>query len=716
MPSSGASNARPPGEHQWDPNLRVLAYTRQSTKDQTSIPDQDRVILEWLARRGLSVRPENIYVDEQSGQEDIRPGWQMVRERIRSGEFDLVIGYSQSRMFRDLYEAVDFSEEIRRYGVRCVFAAEDRILNEDDSSQQFFEMQAVIDQQYARGLANHVRTSQETLFLNGMVSGTVSFGYEAQPVPGPRTDRPRCKLAVSETDSSHVRTAFRLCDEGMSIASIIKEFNVRGIPVPSNGRSRCWTRTMIRKMLSNPRYIGDWSYGVKKNIRIRGRRKRGVKRKQPLRTLHFEHLRIIDDSLFYRVQQRLAAHKHKAGRRPKDGDHKTRPRALNGFYVCPKHDRSLIVAGLHGRYMECPECKRDSKPALVSLLPRERSLNLICQALADAAKNNVALRKLVVQKCREAEAARNRPDVSAIDGLRRQIDKLTQQISFIRATSGNTDFDRAEGSREIAQAQGDRLALQSQLAEIEANAKQKVEIPSRDEVEERIDDLCYTLERAGQSDRPADLTDLRRIIELLTGGRIVVTQQGNPNPKGGWLRLTFRSRLLSYLLGHYGVSCVDDEGSEIVIDVRRELAHERIADEVKRLAGEGWPTAKIAKEFGRGKSVITAALKHWHVSRGLEPPDYRSLRSRLKQREAPKYQRIAEEASRLADTTSMLIDEIAEQVHACPDTTAKAINWWRQDHNLPKVDFRHRRKEVMEQRRRQKANRDRDDSRSAASS
>ena len=85
-----------------------------------------------------------------------------------------MIGHSRSRMFRDTLESAQFYEDIRQHGVFCVYAAENRVLTDDDASRLYFRMQAIIDEEGAVGLANHVRTAQETLFLHGYVHGTIS--------------------------------------------------------------------------------------------------------------------------------------------------------------------------------------------------------------------------------------------------------------------------------------------------------------------------------------------------------------------------------------------------------------------------------------------------------------------------------------------------------------------------------------------------------------
>lgn len=687
--------------------LRVVIYARQSTEFQASLDDQIRVCTEWAERNGLSVQPDSIYTDEQSGQEANRPSWQTLREAIRAGKVNVFVVHNQSRMFRDVGEAISFWNDAERYEVWLVAAAENQILNDGESSLDSFLMRAVCDQRQARGLASHIRTAQETLFLRGEVHGTVTYGYRGEPVDGRPTKRgrPRCKIAIDTVESGWVRTVFRWfgVDE-WTISKIVRELNNRGVPVRRTSRTRRWTHTIVRKMLGNPRYVGDWEYGRTKRVKVTGQKTQymcGVEREQPLRTAHAEHLRIIDDVLWGKVQQRLANHKRRAGRRPRDGDRKARPLILNDMYVCEQHNCNMVTGGSYGKYMLCPRCHEQAEPALVSMLPRQRSLELICRELAGAIRGNAGLVDEVVRFCQEEERRRQGPDVSGLKRLKGEESNLKRRIEFIYRSAGSDDGAGDVRRQELKNASAELAAVRGKIAELEAAASRPVVVPTKEEVIRRVDDLCYTLLQAAESSEPRDAAELRRILQMLTGGRIVVSQQGEPRPQRGWPRITFWSKLMSYVLMGYGVHHDEDDGVEVSIDVRRHPTHEVISDAVKELADQGVPVAVIAKKFNVGKVTITKALRYWHTSRGLEPPDYRSLRSRLKQRSLPKYQAIAEEAARLAEEPLLLIEEIAERVGTCCDTAKKAIKWWRQRHGQPVTDFRHRRKEVTKQRRKQ---------------
>src|SRR5438270_560148 len=75
-----------------------------------------------------------------------------------------------------------------------------------------------------------------------------------------------------------------------------------------------------------------------------------VAREESLGQRQFEELRIVPDALWYAAQKHLLA-APKNGGAPAGGGRKSRPRPLNGLFVCPAHGRPLSVGGAHAKVM-----------------------------------------------------------------------------------------------------------------------------------------------------------------------------------------------------------------------------------------------------------------------------------------------------------------------------------------------------------------------------
>jgi site-specific DNA recombinase len=669
---------------------------------QNSLDDQLRVCREAAAKRNLVLADEDIFYDRETGQLASRPGWEAVKARVQAGNIRAVIGFSLSRMFRNLSEALTFWDVVRRYNITLVLASENEELCDDDRSEQFFQMRAMIDEWYARSLSNHIRTAQETLLLGRFVFGTITYGYRGEPVAGVETKsgRQRCRLVIDQEEATWVRTIFKwFTEERRPIVRIVKDLNACGAPVRGNRRVHCWSYAIVRRMLGNPRYRGDWSYGDTKAVIVDRRYKCGVKREKPLRTVHYDELCIIDDVQWAAAQKQLANYRERVGRRAKVSNKKKHPRCLSPLFRCEVHRVPLVVTGTSGIYQTCPECKKKREPDLVSILHREKAQMMVCNKLAELIQGSSELVELTVAECQAQARDMQQPDTSRLDQLQRARQKLTDRIEFILANSGETAVDKAESARAVKDARGRRADLDLELETLKMAMRQPLRVPKVGEVKALMQELTEILVRGALSAEPQDAADVYRVVTALTGGEILVSQAGERKRQRGWPRLKMRSGLLPYLLGHFGAQVNEDAVDEITIDLRRPLRHEQIADKVKELYDQNWTMARIAKKLGVGNYTLTKALRHWYHSRGLPGPDHRGRHERLKQGPVHKFEQIAEAVGRLAEDDSLLIEDIAKRVGADRNTVTKALNYWRQQHGLPKLDFRHRRKSVMAQRR-----------------
>src|SRR5205823_9135167 len=94
---------------------------------------------------------------------------------------------------------------------------------------------------------------------------------------------------------------------------------------------------------------------------------RQVARREPLKAVQIEDLRLVPDDRWYQAQALLVKEAGKvAGRKPRDGDAASRPRVLNGLFYCPAHNRKLYVGGVDGKYLVCKDCRglpADRRPA-----------------------------------------------------------------------------------------------------------------------------------------------------------------------------------------------------------------------------------------------------------------------------------------------------------------------------------------------------------------
>ena len=355
-------------------------YARYSSRHQDSIADQVRKLFEFAVARRIFVPRDAVCFDAAvRGAKDRRPGLDRLRSILARKAVNILLVFATNRLYRKTYKALQFvEEEVVERGIRAVFVSSGVDTADRERWRMMLQAYAMIDEFVGGMYAANVRAAHEGLFAGGLVCGTIPFGYLGVELPDQksRRQRPRRALAIDPATGPWVEQAFQwFAEDHLSIGEVVRRFNDdRSIPRSPRGVDGRWTHEAIRYMLTNPRYRGWWEYGARENVwQSKKDYTRRVPRDQPLRAAPFEALRIVSDELWYRAQQRLTrADRSGAGRKPRGGDPRSRPRLIHGLFVCPVHDHILYVGGNFGKTLFCKACQglTAAKRPLYSFLPR----------------------------------------------------------------------------------------------------------------------------------------------------------------------------------------------------------------------------------------------------------------------------------------------------------------------------------------------------------
>lgn len=671
-------------------------YARYSTRFQGSIVDQVRAMLQEALRRGIHVPREWVFFDlaVRGGKND-RHGLNRLRDLLAQRQVQVLLLFATSRLFRKLQHTLAFVDQVvKEWGIRCIFVKSGIDSDDKQRWEMLLQMHGMIDQFSVAMHGEHVRAAHEGLFDKLQVYGTIPFGYTGEPIPGQVTKRnlPRRRIIIDPETAPWVKTIFRwYVEEHLSIETIVQQLNDNtDIPLSPKCTTGMWTYLAVHALLENPCYRGFWRYGAKENIWISSKDySRQVERPEPLRQAQIEELRIVTDEVWYAAQKRLAEGKqNKAGRKPKDGDRKSRPRLLNGLFWCPEHDRPLQVGGAKGLAMICPCCR--ALPAatrpLYSFLNRVLALKLTCEALAQLIRQQTQLVNDVIVACQAEAAALQQPDPQRLAELRTVVERLTRAITFNQRNVGVTPEEQEETARTIRELRTQRNAALTELRVLEGGPSRMIRIPNADDVRARIDNLGQVLVNAGNGSEATCLR-VREVIRLLTGDRIDLYQQGERRPQQGWLQGRFRVGLLSFLVNDVmdgGAAATNNNPAiEVVIDYLEPTLRESEADRAKELYGQGLMNKEIAAQLGCGRNWVTKLLKQWFASRGLPMVDGRQRRSSLpkKQVNTTMYEQLAEEAKQLWDQ-GLADVQIAARLNCSPPTVVAAVEHWHRSQGL----------------------------------
>jgi DNA invertase Pin-like site-specific DNA recombinase len=671
-------------------------YARYSSKFQDSVEDQVRECRQWAEDHGYYVPDDLIFIDRaKSGRLRRRPGRLAMQAALEKGRFDVLVVFATSRLERNDYRIQQFvREEIVERGKRVVFINSG--VDTDESGWHLkLTIHGIVDAQQAAAGRAHIQAAQGGMLLKGYVNGTITYGYRGDEVAGPKTrkDKPRRIYAVDPVTALWVKQIFNwYVHDRLSRGEIVRRLNEAKAPLPPRCGTDQWTDLAVKGILANARYRGLWQYGAREAVLLSGKDYvRQRPRPKALQEVQREDLRVVDDETWFKAQALRADNPHNAaGRKPVDGDRGSRPKLLNGLLQCGYHDRTLVVGGGNGGAYMCPKCKGNANGKLFTLLDRSLAMQMVCEKVAELVCGDEKLVEGIVAACRRAVEAGQRPDPAKIAELEGHRDKVTKHISSVLRMFTESDEDRRENEAQVAELRRQRAAIDAELARLRAAETASVCVPTPDEVRAQLCELARALKEGAGSEDAASIGRARRVIEEITGGKILIYQAGPREKYKGWVRGVFTARVVALAARGFGVCLSDQPAAEIEIEFRRPPVHEQIAEEVKKLWDEGLTYKQIAQRVKWNRNIVAKALAYWHESRGLPAPDGRHHIGRLK-RQPCLAEQIADRVMEMVDRR-VPIKDIAKQLGTSRNRVTEAIGIWHQHRNLPAPDGRGLRK------------------------
>lgn len=238
--------------------LRAAAYVRKSTEDgldqEYNSLDCQRDAIESYVRSQMAngwTLIDKLYSDPgYSGGNLDRPGVQELIKDVKAGLIDIVVVYKLDRLSRSIMNFAELSRIFDAHNVAFVSvtqqidtsnAAGRMLLNILISFAQF-EREMSIDR-----IRDKVRACKE----RGMwVGGPVPFGYRVE----------RKKLVIDPATAPTVVRIFDLYARHGEPMRVARELAKAGV-APIAGQP--WSAKAVRRIVSNPRYVGDAKFGDK---------------------------------------------------------------------------------------------------------------------------------------------------------------------------------------------------------------------------------------------------------------------------------------------------------------------------------------------------------------------------------------------------------------------------------------------------------------------
>ena len=240
--------------------MKAALYARVSSERQDvdlSITAQLKALREYAARNGHEIAKE--YVDEaESGKTTARPAFrEMIAAARRSQKtFEIILVWKYSRFARSREDSIVFKTMLRKNGVKVVSINEP---SDDTPTGKLLEaMIESLDEFYSANLGEEVsRGLRESASRGFYMPSVPPYGYRRVKVKDGIKDRP--KLEIEPNQAQIITHIFKLVFEGKGAQEIAKQINSEGVLGP---RRKGWTKTTIRKIISNEVYTGTMVWGV----------------------------------------------------------------------------------------------------------------------------------------------------------------------------------------------------------------------------------------------------------------------------------------------------------------------------------------------------------------------------------------------------------------------------------------------------------------------
>ncbi|MFZ5633202.1 MAG: recombinase family protein [Bacillota bacterium] len=233
--------------------MHAAIYIRVSTDDQARYGYSLAEQREACGRRATSLGASSIteYADEGiSGSLLDRPGLNSLREAVKNGQIDIIIVRDPDRLSRKLAHQLLITEEFEKAGVRLEFLDFD--WKDTPEGRLFYSIRGAIAEYEREKIRDRmVRGKNQKARQGGIPIGFYAYGYVYDQETG--------EIHVDEDEAVVVKNIYTwFISEDIGMNGIAKRLNVAGTPT-RKGKG-VWHRNVIRQILVNPVYKGQWRY------------------------------------------------------------------------------------------------------------------------------------------------------------------------------------------------------------------------------------------------------------------------------------------------------------------------------------------------------------------------------------------------------------------------------------------------------------------------
>ncbi len=282
-------------------------YARKSTEDERSAEDgksierQREHATAFAEKHGWRVDPDLVFSDEATSGAEFkrRPGLARLLAALESKAFDALIVMEQSRLGRDTIRTLALVQAIQDAGVTIYGYLDGREITVDGEMGEVESfMKGWKDTQVRRDSRKRVRDAFAPKKLRGWALGQKRYGYAITRVGD------HSEYVIDEKQKAVVLRAFQLAADGLGDKRVADALAREQVPAPG---PKGWSKEVIRRMLSNPVYVGRLVYDTVTFVDKGGKASKRVRvPEERWTTVDAPHLAIVAPELWEAVQARKA--------------------------------------------------------------------------------------------------------------------------------------------------------------------------------------------------------------------------------------------------------------------------------------------------------------------------------------------------------------------------------------------------------------------------
>lgn len=291
--------------------MRAFVYARYSSRGQQeiSIEGQVRECTEYANKNDIAI--VGTYADRaRSGRSDEhRADFRRLMRDIETNAADVVLVWKMDRFFRNRAESALYRMRLEQNRVRLISVTE--YIPDGSAGIITQGMIETVAEYFSAKLSEDVSRGMYDTAMQCKVTGSLPLGYR-----GGEADK---KIHIDPVGAETVHQIFEMYNVGVKLDTMVKKLNDSG---KRTAYGKPFTTSSFSKILRNEKYIGIYTYSG--SVRIEG----GCPR-------------IIEDDLFFSVQRRLDANKHRPGAFKSDFEYYLSGKLFCGLCGSP-------MAGIHG--------------------------------------------------------------------------------------------------------------------------------------------------------------------------------------------------------------------------------------------------------------------------------------------------------------------------------------------------------------------------------